>query len=49
MIANPLAIEEIKDNYILKNKIYDLLGREVFNILPGEMYIRYNKKCILIK
>ena len=49
MIANPLAIEEIKDNYILKNKIYDLLGREVFNILPGEMYIRNNKKCILIK
>ena len=49
MMANPLAIKEIKNNYILDNKMYDLFGREIFEVPFGKMYIRNNKKCIRIK
>ena len=47
--GNPLAIKEIKNNYVLDNKMYDLLGREIFEISLNEMYIKNNKKCIRIK
>ena len=32
-----------------KNKIYDLLGREIFEIPLNKIYIKNNKKCIRIK
>ena len=46
--GNPLGINEIKPN-TLDNKMYDLLGREIFEIQLGQIYIKNNKKCILIK
>ena len=45
----PLAIKELKPNTVNDNKMYDLLGREIFEIPIGEMYIKNNKKCIHIK
>jgi hypothetical protein len=48
-MGNPLAIKEIKNNLILDNRMYDLLGREIFEIQLGQMYIKNNKKCITIK
>ena len=47
-MGNPLAINELKQNTI-DSKTYDLLGREIFEIPLGEMYIKNNKKCIHIK
>ena len=39
---------ELKPN-VSNNKMYDLLGREIFEIPTGEMYIKNNRKCIRIK
>ena len=36
-------------NAINNNKMYDLLGREVFEVPIGEVYIKNNRKCIRIK
>ena len=47
-MGNPLAIEELKHSTI-DNRTYDLLGREIFEIPRGTIYIKNNKKCILIK
>ena len=47
--AQPLAVMEIKPNAINDNKMYDLLGREIFKAPLNEMYIKNNKKCIRIK
>ena len=47
--AQPLTVMEIEPNTINDNKIYDLLGKEIFGIQIGEMYIKNNKKCIRIK
>ena len=47
--AQPLAVMDLKPNVINNNKIYDLLGKEVFGVSIGEMYIKNNKKCIRIK
>ena len=47
--AQPLAVMELKLDDINNNKMYDLLGREIFEIPIGEMYIKNNRKCIHIK
>ena len=47
--AQPLAVMELKPNAINDNKMYDLLGREIFEAPLNEMYIKNNKKCIRIK
>ena len=47
--AQPLAVMDLKPNVINNNKIYDLLGKEVFGVSIGEMYIKNNRKCIRIK
>ena len=47
--AQPLAVMELKPNAVNDNKMYDLLGREIFEVPIGEMYIKNNKKCIHIK
>ena len=49
IIAQPLAVMEIKPNVINNNKMYDLLGREIFEAPIGEIYIKNNRKCIRIK
>ena len=48
IIAQPLTVMEVKPNTI-NNKMYNLLGREIFGVSIGEMYIKNNKKCIRIK
>ena len=49
IMAQPLAVMELKPNAVNDNKMYDLLGREIFEVPIGEMYIKNNKKCIHIK
>ena len=39
------SINELTVNRINDSKIYDVLGKEVFNIRKGVIYIRNNKKC----
>ena len=48
-MAQPLAVMDVKQNIINNNKMYNLLGREIFGVSIGEMYIKNNKKCIRIK
>ena len=47
--AQPLTVMELKPNAINGNKMYDLLGREIFEVPIGEIYIKNNRKCIHIK
>ena len=49
MVAQPVGIVELKSNIINNNKMYDLLGREIFEVPIGEIYIKNNRKCIHIK
>ena len=49
MVAQPVGIVELKTNTVNDNKMYDLLGREIFEVPIGEMYIKNNRKCIHIK
>ena len=44
-MGNPLAINELKQNTI-DSKTYDLLGREIFEIPRGTIYIKNRKKFI---
>ena len=46
MSAQPLAITELKPNTINDGKIYDLLGREIFEIPIGTVFIKNGKKFI---
>ena len=39
----PTSINEITSNSINNNRIYDLIGREIFEIPVGTMYIKNNK------
>ena len=48
-MGNPTAISELAIKTFNNNKIYDLLGREIFEIPLNEIYIKNNKKCIRIK
>ena len=45
----PTSINELTFNKINDGKIYDIMGREVFNLRNGVIYIRNNKKYILVK
>ena len=45
-MGNPTGIEEIEANYILDDKIYDLMGRELKIAPKGVMYIR-NRKLVI--
>lgn len=45
----PLGIVELESSIIDDNKMYDLLGREIFEIPIGKIYIKNNRKCIHIK
>ena len=45
-MGNPLAITELEINPILDNKMYDMLGRELFYIPTGTMYIQNRKLYI---
>ena len=46
---NTVGIEElIKNEGMYKNKMYDMLGRELTEIPLGEMYIR-NKRLYITK
>ena len=45
-MGNPLAITELETNSILDNKMYDMLGRELFYIPTGIMYIQNRKLYI---
>ena len=47
--AQPLVVMEIKQNAINDNKMYDLLGREIFEAPVDKIYIKNNRKCIHIK
>ena len=42
-MGNPLAINELQLNTINDSKIYDMLGRELFYIPTGIMYIQNRK------
>ena len=44
--AQPLAVMDLKPNIINDNKTYDLLGREIFEIPIGAVYIKNRKKYI---
>ena len=47
--AQPLVVMEIKQNAINDNKMYDLLGREIFEAPVDKIYIKNNRKCIHIR
>ena len=44
--AQPLTVMDLKPNIINDNKMYDLLGREIFEIPIGTIYIKNRKKYI---
>jgi hypothetical protein len=48
-MGNPTGINELTLETINNNKMYDLLGRELTEAPIGVMYIRNNKKYIIIK
>ena len=46
MSAQPVGIAELKPSIINDGKTYDLLGREIFEIPKGTVYIKNRKKFI---
>jgi hypothetical protein len=46
MSARPVGITELKYNLVNDGKTYDLLGREIFEIPKGTIYIKNRKKFI---
>ena len=46
MTAQPLEIVELESDIINDNKMYDLLGREIFEVPIGAVYIKNRKKYI---
>ncbi len=46
MSAQPVGIAELELNTINDGKIYDLLGREIFEVSKGTIYIKIGKKFI---
>ena len=44
--AHPVGIAELKSNLVNNGKTYDLLGREIFEIPKGTIYIKNRKKFI---
>jgi hypothetical protein len=48
-MGNPTGIEELMKNEGANNVTYDLMGRKVTNLTKGVMYIRNQKKFIILK
>ena len=48
-MGNPVGIEELMKNEGAYRTTYDLMGRKVTNPTKGVMYIRNNKKFIILK
>jgi len=48
-MGNPTGINELQFTWEDDGKIYDLLGRELKEVPVGQMYIRNNKKYIIVK
>ena len=48
-MGNPTGIEELMKNEGVNNVTYDLMGRKVTNLNKGVMYIRNQKKFIILK
>ena len=46
MSAQPVGIAELELNTINDDRVYDLLGRELFEIPKGTIYIKNRKKYI---
>ena len=46
MMGSPTAIKEVELKPINDGKIYDLLGREIFEVPKGTIYIKNRKKFI---
>ena len=46
MSAPPVGIAELKSSIINDGKMYDLLGREIFEVPIGSIYIKNRKKFI---
>jgi hypothetical protein len=46
MTAQPLTITELELNTVNDGKMYDLLGREIFEVPIGTVYIKNRKKYI---
>ena len=46
MSAPPVGITELKSSIINDGKMYDLLGREIFEVPIGTIYIKNRKKFI---
>ena len=46
MSAQPVGITELKTNVFNDGKMYDLLGREIFEVSKGTIYIKNRKKFI---
>ena len=44
--AQPVGLSEVELNTINDNKMYDLLGREIFEVPIGTIYIKNRKKYI---
>jgi hypothetical protein len=49
MQGNPTGIEELTNNEIIDNKIYDVFGRELLTAPIGQMYIQNRKKYIKLR
>ena len=46
MVAQPVGIAELELNTINDDRMYDLLGRELFEVPKGTIYIKNRKKFI---
>ena len=46
MAAQPVGVAELESNIIDDGKMYDLLGRELFEVPKGTIYIKNRKKFI---
>ena len=46
MSAQPVGIAELKPKLVNDGKMYDLLGREIFEVPKGTIYIKNRKKFI---
>ena len=46
MMARPVGITELELNTINDDRMYDLLGRELFEVPKGTIYIKNRKKFI---
>ena len=48
-MGNPVGVAEIVIDRFNNNRVYDILGRDVINPITGVMYIRNNKKFIIVE